>query len=323
MSALAKRAPPAAHFSDITVRIPAAFALESGDALADTHIQIRRFGNEAGPQIVALGGISSGRDVCSDHGWWRDTLIDNFAIDLDQYGVIGFDFAPGVDQRVRITPLDQARLVAIGLDGLGVQKLHAFVGASFGGLVGLAFAAASPERVSRLCVISAAHRQAAQALALRGVQRRVAEFGLRHNDAVTGLALARQLGMITYRTSDEFEARFGSGVDCDGRGEVDRYLESRGQDYPHHMSPRRWLSLSEAIDRFNVEPANVVARTTLVACADDALVPAAFIRELAAELPNLRRLDVFRSLYGHDAFLKEPSRISACIRECLEEPING
>ncbi len=74
MSALAKRAPPAAHFSDITVRIPAAFALESGDALADTHIQIRRFGNEAGPQIVALGGISSGRDVCSDHGWWRDTL---------------------------------------------------------------------------------------------------------------------------------------------------------------------------------------------------------------------------------------------------------
>lgn len=323
MSALAKLAPSPLRFTDVAVPIPSHFALESGDTLADTHIQLRRFGNRAGPQIVALGGISSGRDVCSDSGWWSAAIVDHAAIDLDRFGVIGFDFSPGVDQRVRITPLDQARLVAIGLDTIGVGKLHAFVGASFGGLVGLAFAAETPERVARLCVISAAHRQAAQSLALRGVQRRIVEFGLDHNDADAGLALARQLGMITYRTSDEFEDRFGAGVDADGRGEVDRYLESRGRAYPHSMSPRRWLSLSEAIDRFNVAPANIAARTSLVACADDALVPATIIRELAGELPNLRRLDVFGSLYGHDAFLKEPSRIAACIRECLEEPING
>lgn len=323
MSALAKFSPPPVRFTDVAVPIPAGFALESGDTLADTHIQLRRFGNMHGPQIVALGGISSGRDVCSDSGWWRDTIIDKVAIDLDHYGVIGFDFSPGVDQRVRITPLDQARLVAIGLDAIGVTRLHAFVGASFGGLVGLAFAAEAPERVSRLCVISAAHRQAAQSLALRGVQRRIVEFGLHHDDATVGLALARQLGMITYRTKDEFEARFGAGVDADGRGEVDRYLESRGQAYPQHMPPRRWLSLSEAIDRFSVDPAAIVARTTLVACVDDSLVPATIIRELAGVLPNLRRLDVFRSLYGHDAFLKEPRRVAACIRECLEEPIDG
>lgn len=323
MSALAKLAPLPLQFTDVAAPIPSHFQLESGDTLADTHIQLRRFGNQAGPQVVALGGISSGRDVCSDSGWWRETILENAAIDLDRFGVIGFDFSPAVDQRVRITPLDQARLVAIGLDAVGVNKLHAFVGASFGGLVGLAFAADTPERVARLCVISAAHRQAAQSLALRGVQRRIVEFGLQHDDATSGLALARQLGMITYRTSDEFEERFGAGVDADGRGEVDRYLESRGQAYPHLMPPRRWLSLSEAIDRFTVAPASIAARTSLVACADDSLVPAAIIRELAGELPNLRRLDVFGSLYGHDAFLKEPSRVAACIRECLEEPING
>ncbi len=323
MSALAKFAPPPAQFADFATPIPAVFQFESGDTLADTHIYLRRFGNARGPQIVALGGISSGRDVCSDAGWWRETIIDNAAIDLDHFGVIGFDFSPGADQRVRITPLDQARLVAIGLDALGVQTLHAFVGASFGGLVGLAFAAETPERIARLCVISAAHRQAAQSLALRGVQRRIVEFGLSHDDAATGLALARQLGMITYRTSAEFEERFGAGVDADGRGEVDRYLESRGQAYPLHMPPRRWLSLSEAIDRCGVNPSSIPTRTTLVACTDDALVPAEIIRELGSALPNLKRLDVFGSLYGHDAFLKEPGRVAVSIRACLEEPIDG
>ncbi|QGZ96093.1 homoserine O-succinyltransferase MetX [Terricaulis silvestris] len=323
MTALALTRLPSAPFEDVAAPIPKDFVLESGDLLPDTHVRLRCFGPREAPQILALGGISAGLNVCGEDGWWRETISDHGAVDLNRFGLIGLDFAPAGNHRVRLTPQDQARLIVIALGRLRVPKLHGFVGASYGGLVGLALAALAPERIERLCVISAAHRPAAQALAWRGVQRRIVAFGLEHGDAAGGLALARQLAMITYRTADEFEARFGAGIDAEGRGGVDRYLEARGETYAEAGAPRRWLTLSESIDRAFVDPVDVRVAVTLVGCLDDQLVPISLVRELAERLPHLRGFHTLPSIYGHDAFLKEPARIAPIIRKCLEAPAHG
>lgn len=323
MTALARRQPETEEAQDFALPIPAGFRLMSGDVLEDTHIRVRRYGQYDGPQVIALGGISAGRDVIGATGWWRETLDAHGGVDLTRYGLIGFDFSPTSDQRARITPHDQARLILIALDALGIQRLHAFLGASYGGQAGLAFAALAPERVGRLCVISAAHKSSAQALAWRGVQRRVVEYGLANGDGPGGLALARQLAMITYRTPEEFEERFGAGVDGEGRGEVDRYLEARGEAYAEAIPARRWLSLSEAIDRFEVDPAAVKVATTIVASTTDQLVPFANCQDLAERLPRLRKFETLTSLYGHDAFLKEPATLGPFISQFLQEPTYG
>jgi homoserine O-acetyltransferase len=319
MTALARRhAAPAAH-EDIALAIPRGFRLASGEALPDTQISLRRFGAPDGPQVIALGGISAGRDVCGEAGWWRETFVDHGGVDLARFGVIGVDFAPSDDVRLRLSPGDQARLLLHVLDTLQIEQLHGFIGASYGGLVGLALASLAPWRLQQLCVISAAHRQAAQSLAWRGVQRRIVEFGLAHGDADAGLSLARQLAMITYRTPEEFEERFSAGIDADGRGAVDRYLESRGDAYTGVARSQRWLTLSEAIDRAAVDPALVRARTTLIASADDQLVPLPIMRELGERLPNLAALHVLPSFYGHDAFLKEPARLAPLLFQFLND----
>jgi homoserine O-acetyltransferase len=323
MTALALRRAPSSEGEDATVAIPSGFRLASGDTLTDRSIQLRLFGARRGPQVLALGGISAGRDVCGEAGWWRETLVEHEAVDLNRFGLIGIDFAPLNDERVRMTPFDQARLLEIALDGLGIEQLHGFVGASYGGMIGLALAAIAPRRVRRLCVISAAHRPTAQALAWRGIQRRIVEFGLAQGAGAEGLALARQLGMVTYRTAEEFEARFGAGVDETGRGAVDRYLENRGAAYSQIALPRRWLSLSEAIDRFEVDPASVAVPATLIATREDQLAPLSSMKELAARLPDLRRFEILSSLYGHDAFLKEPAHIGPVIRQFLEDASHG
>lgn len=320
MSALAVNTFPKAAVEDFDIPIPASFALESGDKLSDRLVRARRFGEADAPHIAALGGISAGRDVCGETGWWKDTFA---RLDLSRAAIIGFDFAPLGDERVRITPADQARLIEHALNYLDIQRLGGFVGASYGGMIGLALAAHAPERVGHLCVISAAHRPAALALAWRGVQRRMLEFALKHGEADAGLSLARQLAMITYRTPEEFEARFGSGVDAEGLGEVDRYLIARGAAYSATMGPRRWLSLSEAIDRFSVDPAAVKSPTTVIACPADQLAPIADMRALAAALPNLKAFHELPSVYGHDAFLKEPEQLSALLSSAIKEAGNG
>ncbi len=318
MSALAVRTAPPRALEDISVPVPADFQLVSGEALGERAVCVRLQGALAGPVVAVLGGISAGRRVAGEDGWWKDAVDEGGAIDLERYCVLGVDFAPLSDRRVRIAPDDQARLIEFALDHLRIPSLHAFVGSSYGGMVGLALAQRAPQLVGRLCVISASHKPSALGLAWRGVQRRIVEFGLAHGDGDGGLALARQLAMTTYRSSAEFEARFGAGLDADGLGEVDRYLIARGKAYPALMAPQRWLSLSESIDRHRVDPARIQSPTTLVACPTDQLAPFGDLQELARLLPRLRAFHVLASIYGHDAFLKETAALRPILSSALE-----
>jgi homoserine O-acetyltransferase len=304
---------------DLAFPIPESFRLSSGENLARESIRVRRHGDGALPAVVVMGGISASRRLNGPDGWWCDIVGPGLALDTDRYCAVGVDFAPGEDVRVRITPEDQARLIAIALDELGGERTS-FIGASYGGMVGLAFAQAFPTRIQRLCVISAAHQPHVLGAAWRGVQRRMVEFALEQGEPEHGLSLARQLAMITYRSAEEFETRFQRNLDQEGQSDLDRYLISRGEVFLRNMPARRWLSLSEAIDRTDVAPECVTTPTTLIACSTDQLTPWSQMEALAQRLPRLKAFHTISSLYGHDAFLKEPRQLSRLLRTFLDSP---
>jgi homoserine O-acetyltransferase len=311
---------PSYEGEDVFVAVPAEFRLETGDTLPDAHVRLRRYGRADAPVAIVSGGISSGRFVAGEGGWWDDHIGPGKAIDLDTYCVFGFDFAPVEDHRVRLSPSDQARLIAEALDVLGIGVIEAWIGSSYGGSVGLNFAAHASARVKRLCVLCAAHKPAALARGWRGVQRRVVEFAIAQGDIHQGLALARQLAMITYRSADEFEQRFEDcALDDEGRSGLDRYLIARGEAYIDAMAPQRWLSLSESIDRCALQPEDISAPVTLAACPTDQIAPLEAVEELGRRVQNLTALRTLPSLYGHDSFLKEPERVGAILREFLND----
>lgn len=307
--------------ADRIVAIPS-FQLESGQPLEQARVHMRLHGAVEAPKIMVLGGISATRRLTGGDGWWPEIVGAGAGIDTDRFCALGVDFAPEDDVLAPISPADQARLIELALDRLGVERLHGFVGASYGGMVGLALAQRAPQRVGRLCVISAAHEPAPLASAWRGVQRRIVEFALASGDVGKGLSLARQLAMISYRSAQEFETRFDRGLDESNRSELDRYLCARGDAFSASMPPRRWLSLSSAIDRTKVDPARVLVPTTLVACSSDQLAPLAQMEDFSRRLPRLTAFHVLNSIYGHDAFLKEPGQISRVLRRFLNEAAN-
>ncbi|HBS34039.1 MAG TPA: homoserine O-succinyltransferase [Parvularcula sp.] len=307
---------------DVSVILPADFRLQSGEKLSKPELRLRLFGPDDGRASVVSGGISSGREVADGagaKGWWRDVVFPGGPIDTAATRVIGFDFLPNAGETARtITTVDQARALAFALDAAGVSMLSCVSGASYGGMVALAFAEQFPERLEKLCVISAADRPHAAATALRGIQRRIVEFGLKAGDAQAGLSLARQLAMTTYRTPEEFEARFPHrpGVAAGDPYAVCDYLIARGDAY--QMSPERYVTLSDSIDRHAVDPRRIRAPALFVAATSDRLVPAADIMRLARAAPNARYAE-FSSLYGHDAFLKEPVAVAALLRSFIEK----
>ena len=309
-------------FCDVSVFLPSEFVLDSGESLSRPELKVRVYGDLEKPAVAVAGGISAGRDVaaCKDSdGWWREIVAPGGFIDLNRFCVIGFDFLPNAGETARtVATRDHARALADALDTLNIEALHGFVGASYGGMIALAFAEIFPDRIKKLCAVSAPDRPHPSATALRGVQRRIIEFGLKNGDGDGGVALARQIGMITYRTPEEFGVRFDSepGPAAGDPYDICEYLIARGNAYG--MDARRYITLSDSIDRHRADPAKITADSLIIAAETDRLAPLADLERLAGAIKSARFFKI-QSLYGHDAFLKEPAVIGPQIKNFLEE----
>lgn len=302
---------------DVRAVIPGDFRLESGERLAAGEVVGRLHGPARGPLVVVAGGISSDRFAAR---WWSWAVRAGGPIDLNRARVFAFDLLPGRDDPgVTLTTADQARLLALLLDGIDEPIVDAFVGASYGGCVGLAFAAGFPERIGQLVAISAAHRSHPAATAWRGVQRRLLAFARDCGREAEGVALARELAMATYRTPEEFGLRFGP-TPPRVAGEpypVCDYLIARGAAYAGETSAARWIALSDSLDRHAVAPGAIRCPLTVVGFTSDRLVPVEDSRELAERAPNLRVFIEAPSIFGHDAFLKERERVGRALHDAL------
>ncbi len=314
---------PFPDYQDISVLLPRDFMLESGERLSRPQLRVRLCGDRTQPLVVALGGISSGRviaDASDGQGWWRNIVGCGQSVDLNRLCVLGFDFLPNTRETARtITTLDQARALAHALKILRFERIHNFIGASYGGMVALAFAAEYPGLVARLCVISAADRAHPAATALRGIQRRILKFAAECGRPEDGVALARQIAMASYRTPTEFAERFDCvpGA-CAGEAyDVCEYLIACGAAFD--MDGARYLTLSDSIDRHRVDPSQIQTQTVLISSLSDQLVPPGDLQRLASAIPGTVTLHEIASRYGHDAFLKETKTIGALIENCLQE----
>jgi homoserine O-acetyltransferase len=304
------------------LEIPGPVSLHHGGALSALRVAWRLVGRAGAPVVCALGGISANRRVCTDErqpGWWSEIVGPGCAVNTQQCRVLSFDYVGGSGDSTgpragepfpTVSSYDQAEALLGLLNHLGIKSLRAIVGGSYGGMVALAFG--DPERVSRLVVIGAADRAHPLSTAWRSVQRRIVRFALEQGKGREGLQLARGLAMSTYRSSEEFEARFGGPAvaDADGRFTfpVEHYLFARGREYAERHLPEAFLCLSESIDLHKVEAARICVPVTAVAVREDQLVPLADIRALVARLPS-GRLHEISSLFGHDAFLKESEQL--------------
>ncbi len=299
--------------------LPDPWTLYHGDTLAHARVAFRLTGREGAPIVAALGGISAHRVVAGVKGeaWWPELVGPGRALDTERYRVLGIDYvggsgdSTGPDDGAEFPPVsayDQAAALAAVVRHLGVRSLHAIVGASYGGMVALAFAQGCPELVGRLLIVSSADRPRPLATAWRSMQRHIVREALARGDGAAGLAVARALAMTTYRSSEEFRERFGGPperVKNRFRFPVEEYLLARGDRYVERHRPAAFLTLSESIDLFAIDAATVRTPTTLVAVREDQLVTVDDVRGLAKRLGGRAQLVELDSIFGHDAFLKE------------------
>src|SRR5688500_332752 len=236
------------------------------------------------PVVIVVGGITAspfpfGDPASGVDAWWP-ALDAPDLIDLSGATVLcpcwpgngstwrGFD--DGV--MAPLSALGLADLIAAWLDGIGCTTPATYIGASLGGLVGIAFAARHADRCARLITISAGLRPDGWGTATRHLRRELVRDGLRTGDVATGMVRARQLGMLTYRGRDELDTRFGVLAPGLEVPPVAAYLDHHGQRFAERFPVRTFLLLSEAIDRCRFAADEASVRAELARVSADVLI---------------------------------------------------
>jgi homoserine O-acetyltransferase/O-succinyltransferase len=308
-----------------------------GHTLEDVELVGYAVGPELGtaPIAVVVGGITASPFPFSGPEAWWPSLRAEELIDPRRQTVLAPCW-PGNGSTWRgfdegaLPPLSAAGLAALmaaWLDGVGAVTPVTYLGASLGGMVGVALAAHHPRRVARLVAISAALRPDGWGTAMRHVQRELVRDGLRNGEVATAMARARQLGILTYRGRRELDLRFGvlsPGVE---RPPVAAYLDHHGAAFAARFPVRTFMLLSEAIDRCQLHSrgllANVTAEVIVVGVPGDLLFPFELQEEMHRELvaAGVRAsLWELESEFGHDAFLADQARLAELLRTAFGLP---
>ncbi|HEX4948906.1 MAG TPA: alpha/beta fold hydrolase, partial [Blastocatellia bacterium] len=241
---------------DFTLAAP--FPLLSGETLAHVNLHYAMYGalNEACDNAIFVPHALSGSARVAD--WWPQLFGADAVFDLARDCIIGINLIgscygstgpssinpatgnPYGREFPLVSVKDNVRAQAELIQHLGIRKLRAVIGGSIGGMQALQWAIDFPAMVAHSIAVGAAPLSA-MALALNHLQRQAIL-----DNPQSGLSLARQIAMISYKSAELFAKRYGrkpnrNGEDphrsLDGRYDVGGYLDYQGEIFTRRFTP--------------------------------------------------------------------------------------
>jgi homoserine O-acetyltransferase len=308
--------------------LPHPLILESQELLTGVRVAYRTWGrlDRHGTNAVVVCHALTGNPDVDD--WWAPLLGSGRALDPDRdfiicsnilgscYGTTGP--ADPATPFPSITIRDIVALQRGLVRHLGVKRIRLVIGGSLGGMQTLEWALAAPGLVEAIAPIATAARHTAWQIAISESQRRAIFSDPAWRDGAydsgapprDGLAVARMIAMISYRSHGSFGSRFGR-EQRDGKFEVEQWLHNHGQKLVARFDARSYVTLTRAMDSHDVgrgrsgsEAAlrSIAQPALVVSVSSDVLYPPVEQEELASHIPRAQ-LEVLESEHGHDAFL--------------------
>jgi len=348
--------------------------LESGQTLQGARLAYESWGTlntEKSNAILVLHALTGDSHLIGDagnghatSGWWNGIVGPGLAIDTDKFFVLtpnvlggcqgstgpssldrnGREYGPSFPQ---LTIKDQAKAFLVLADQLGIDKFFAVIGGSMAGMHALEIAIDHPGRLERLGILAAPPYSTADQVALNTVQLEAirSDGGFAagwYYDAKPGfgphkgLALARRMALLNYRSPKELNERFGrswqsqvSPLTERGKYAVESYLDFHGNKFVRRFDANSYITLVSAMnshdigrDRGSVEEAlaRISCPTLVLGVDSDRLFPLSgqelIAEHISGELVG-GELQVISSEYGHDGFLIEAEEVGSRLRMLL------
>jgi len=298
-------------------------------------------------------------------GWWEALVGPGRPLDTDRWFIVCVNVLGGCQGSTGpasedpatgrpygstfpvVTIRDIVRTQAAVADHLGVDQWLGVVGGSFGGMQVLEWGVMYPERMRALVPIATSTAASAWQISFSRVGRLAVQLdpkwrGGDYYDAApgdgphAGLALARMIAHITYRSDAVYEAKFGRDAleqleefALEQRFEVEGYLDYQGEKFVRRFDANSYLRLNKAMDLHDIGRnrggtaralRRVTAPTLNLSISSDTLYPRhqqeATHKGLLAGGALSYHVTV-DSPHGHDGFLIETDPVGAVLDDFL------
>ncbi|MFJ9409469.1 homoserine O-acetyltransferase [Streptomyces sp. NPDC101393] len=339
-------------------------ALESGVVLPEVHLEVQCWGtpSEARDNVVlvlhaltgdshVVGAAGPGRPT---PGWWQGLVGEGCALDTRDWCVLAANVLGGCRGSTgpasphpeggvwggrfpEVSIRDQVAAEAALADVLGIGRFAAVVGGSMGGARTLEWAIGYPDRVGAALVLAVGARATADQIGTQTTQIAAITSDPDWQDGNypgtgrsprAGLAVARRIAHLTYRTELDLDERFGNHPQRPGHplASVDSYLRHQARKLVDRFDPASYVVLTTALNGHDVGRGRGGVDAALAGCPvptvvagidSDRLYPLRLQRELAEKLPGCRGLEVISSRQGHDGFLTETEAVGTLLTGTL------
>ncbi|MDL4839296.1 homoserine O-acetyltransferase MetX [Aquibacillus rhizosphaerae] len=340
--------------------------LESGKILPNVELAYERVGSTNLPAILVCHALTGTQDCVGNEdapGYWANLIGHGGYIDLDKYQVISFNVLGGCNQStgpLSINPLtgkpyqtefpfitirDMVQAQYQALEKIGIEHLKAVIGGSLGGMQVLEWGIMYPNKMDALFPIAVTPFLNDYAIAFNNIARlAILQDPKWNNGNYTqedipehGLSLARMVGMITYRSGDLFNERFGReqrgpvGVAHEEIAyEIESYLDYQGKKLTKRFDANSYLYLLKAMDTHDIgrerggwkKAASAITKPLhAIGYSGDLLFPTSELKQLVEHLQVTDKITTFDEVdtrFGHDGFLVEFEKWGARIEQHLK-----
>lgn len=308
-------------------KLPDIFELESGEFLNGAHLYYEVLGNPENEPIWichALTGSTAVKD------WWPSLFAENggfldpkkhFIVCANSLGSCYGSTGPAEEDKTfpNISHRDVVKAFHLLKEHLGIKSISMLMGGSLGGQQALEWSILYPNEIERLVLIGCNAKHSAWGIAWNHLQREA----IANADNEKGLALARSIAMLSYRSPQDFENKEQSWQH-DTRENVASYLNYQGEKFIKRFDEQSYVLLSKMMDAHDISRDRedsietilgaIEANSLVIGIDNDLLFPITEQQYLAEHIPGAH-IHVISSPKGHDAFLLEGNRISQAIEQ--------
>lgn len=356
------------------------FTSESGESISPVRISYETFGelNESKSNaILVFHALTGDSHLCGDasaahptSGWWSEIVGQGKALDTEKYFIVAPNVLGGCqgtsgpaslapdgrewgNRFPFLTIRDQVQAIRPLADSLGIESFKAVIGGSMGGMHALEWALHYPYQTERLAVIAAPAVTTADQIGFNLVQLEAIRTDPYYRDGNYydapdgigphgGLATARRIAMLNYRSNTELNERFGrswqsakSPLGSGGRYAVESYLDFHGNKFTRRFDAGSYVTLVQAMNSHDVGRGRggvaqalqqITMPTIVMGIPSDRFFTLEGQEEIALLAPG--NIDgsvptIIDSPFGHDAFLIEHEMVGKELIRLLSHEVTS